>query len=99
MTPESLTTLAHQAAQASGAVQVILFGSVAQNKATRESDIDLLLVLPDDANLMEVTTRTQKALFPRSQPLDLVSMHQSHWREGASVLAREIAQNGIVLYG
>jgi predicted nucleotidyltransferase len=98
MTREALTALARDAAEASGAVQVILFGSSARGDVRENSDVDLLLVLPDETQLTKAMTQAQRALFPRPISLDLVPMHLSHWRKGASVLARTVAKEGIVLY-
>jgi len=94
VTSEELGELAKRAAHASGALQVILFGSAARGNAVEGSDLDLLLVLPDDADLTEALKRANLALYPRPVPLDLVPMRRSHLEAGASVLARE----GITLY-
>ncbi len=99
MTRETLVTLAQQAAQASGAIQVILFGSAARGELRKDSDIDLLFILPDDIHLTKAMTKAQRALFPRTMPFDLVPMHVANWHKKDSVLARAVAKEGIVLYG
>jgi predicted nucleotidyltransferase len=98
MTQEQLIQLAQQVAEASGALQIILFGSATSGHITADSDIDLLLVLPDDASPRKALVQAHEALLKRPAPLDLVPMRQSHWRQKASVLARNIARDGIVLY-
>ena len=77
---------------------MILFGSTARGEARADSDVDLLLVLPDESDQGEALRRAQKALLPRTVPLDLVAMHQSHWNEGASMLARTASREGVTLY-
>jgi uncharacterized protein len=99
MNPEALRTLAERLATASGAVQVVLFGSAARGGWREGSDLDLLLILPDDADPGAAMRRAQKALFPRTVPLDLVPMRRSHWLGKHSQLARTAVEEGVVLYG
>jgi uncharacterized protein len=90
--------LAERLARATGAERVVLFGSRAKGEARPDSDIDLLYIVPDTADLRRVASLAQRALWPRQRPFDLVPMRKSHWQEGGSSLARQVAKEGIVLY-
>jgi predicted nucleotidyltransferase len=94
-----LREVARVVANATNALEVRLFGSVARGETSSESDVDLLLVLPDDADLLQASARAQQALYPSVLDADIVPMRVSHFRNGESVLARVIAREGIVLYG
>jgi predicted nucleotidyltransferase len=95
----SVLEIARVVALATNAVEVRLFGSAARGEATANSDLDLLLVLPDDADLLASSARAQQALYPSLVDADIVPMRVSHFRNGESVLARTVAREGIVVYG
>ncbi|MFA5786802.1 MAG: nucleotidyltransferase domain-containing protein [Actinomycetota bacterium] len=97
-TVEELAPLAERLAEAVGARMVVLFGSFARGEGGPNSDVDLLYVLPDHADLLAVAPLAELALWPRRWSFDLVPMRESHWRAGRSVLARRVAEEGIVLY-
>jgi uncharacterized protein len=53
-------------------VRVILFGSHARGEAGRDSDVDLLVVLPEAANKREMAVRIRRALADSPLPKDIV---------------------------
>lgn len=89
--------------------KIILFGSYAYGVPTRQSDIDLLVVLNDETvpqSFQESMTKkllVRKAIWEVSKQvsIDLVvhtkPMHRKFQALG-SMFAREIAQKGKVLY-
>jgi predicted nucleotidyltransferase len=98
--PRDLPTLreiAEKAARACGAVKVVLFGSVARG-AIDSNDLDLLLVVPDGADLFQAGFDAQEPFIPRLFAMDLVPMHVSTFQNADSLLALEIAKYGVVLY-
>ena len=100
--PRDLPTLreiAEKAAQSCGAVKVILFGSVARGDASDSSDLDLLLVIPDNVSWLDAGMKALDAIGRRTWSLDLVPMLNSEFVNGESALARVVAREGIVLYG
>lgn len=101
MTELSLELLetARTIALATKALEVRVFGSVARGEAHAHSDLDLLLVLPDDANLLVAAARAQQVLYPSTVDADIVPMCVSHFRNGESVLARVVAREGVLIYG
>ncbi len=90
--------IAQKAALASGAKQVILFGSHARGQAVPESDVDLLLVFPDGTNLMQAGLKAYQALFPPECGFDILPISESDYLSGATLLARVVAREGQVLY-
>jgi uncharacterized protein len=94
----NLQDIAARAARASGAKQVILFGSRARGEARDDSDVDLLLVLEDDADLTEAGLAAHKAVFPPRVGFDFLPMHETDFEQGASLIARVAQREGVLLY-
>jgi hypothetical protein len=92
-----LAALARKVMRATGATEVFLFGSHARGEAGPDSDVDVLYIVPDDANLRETAGRAERALWPREWPLDLVPMPELVWRAGTSALARRVEVEGVLL--
>ncbi|HUB44397.1 MAG TPA: nucleotidyltransferase domain-containing protein [Acetobacteraceae bacterium] len=82
--------------------RVILFGSAAQGQAGPDSDIDLLVVLDDDAPQDKLTIRAgHEARLPYRRPADVIPCRESTFRRQARVagtLAYEAAHAGVVVY-
>jgi predicted nucleotidyltransferase len=83
--------------------RVYLFGSCASGEPTEESDIDLLVVVPDEAGDKLANTRmayqaTRDLPFPKDIIVDCESVFQkrSKW---VSSIEREVLETGILLYG
>ena len=86
-----------------GADAVVLFGSYARQKATEDSDVDLLVVMPQDSSEMDrryvEMRKTLAARWP--MPLDLVIRSRDQVRRWQSVpysLIHEAMKDGKVLY-
>ncbi len=99
MTSQSieLQNLAHLMGIASGAKQVILFGSTARGEATANSDLDFLLVLENDADGMKAGLAALEVV-PEEIPFDIIPMTERTYQNGSSLLARIVAREGRVLY-
>src|ERR1700730_10271387 len=82
--------------------RVILFGSRARGEATRDSDIDLLVVVDDDAPAEKLTWRAGYE-EPRSRrAADVFPMRAETFERKRAVvgtLAAEADADGIVVYG
>jgi predicted nucleotidyltransferase len=91
--------IAKKIATVSGAEKIILFGSVAQGRASKNSDLDFLLLFKDEVPMLESTAKAQQAFWESKIDLDLVPMRLSHFEKKASVLARTVAREGIAVYG
>jgi predicted nucleotidyltransferase len=103
---EHLRSLAEIVAKASGAVKVVLFGSRARADDHENSDVDFLLLVPDEAwsdalfECMEPALRAQDALWDAGARLrfDLIPMRLTAFEREASVLARVVKREGIVVF-
>ena len=93
-----LQATARRLGEACAADQVILFGSRASGHAAPDSDVDLALILPDGSDARESLSTAQHLLWPRAFPVDLVAITASVWRRKATLLARQVATHGVVLY-
>ncbi len=82
--------------------QIILFGSYASGRPTRDSDVDLFIVMPTTQRWSDRVRKVQ-ALFPdRPAPLDVIVRTPQEVRRRLTSyfcpLTREIFQKGRVLY-
>jgi predicted nucleotidyltransferase len=98
---EELHQLAAKVAQVSGAVKIVMFGSVARGTQTQNSDLDLLLLLPSTnrQTLFNAAIEADGVFWNAPYSVDLVPMSLEHYQARDSVLARRVAREGIVLYG
>jgi predicted nucleotidyltransferase len=58
--------------EAAGGGNVRVFGSVARNRDTATSDVDLLATLPDDITLLQLVDLEQRMADLLEVPVDLV---------------------------
>ena len=83
-----------------GAERVVLFGSFAQGSATARSDVDLLVVLPEEDRLEETTRRGGQRVAGLFPAVDLVLTTPRELQEArgerASFLS-SVLQHGIDL--
>ena len=80
--------------------RVILFGSLAEGRATADSDVDLMVVMEGKTNGMDCALEIRRRI-PRSFPLDLIVKTPAEMRRG--VKARDgficsVLERGKVLY-
>jgi predicted nucleotidyltransferase len=96
----TLQTLGERVAHASGALQVIAFGSVARGEQHMQSDLDLLLLLPtnDRQTLLQAAIQADEVFWNFKYAVDIVPMSFDHYQRRDSVLARRIAREGIVIH-
>jgi predicted nucleotidyltransferase len=93
---------------ASGAKQVILFGSAARGTNTPDSDLDFLLVIPDQEWKWNGTTleKLEPAIKARDtirnagywMSLDVLPLPESRLNDPSSLLASEVKRDGITLF-
>ncbi len=96
---DDVQSLAHAAGKAAHAERVYLFGSQARGEERLGSDVDLALIIPDQASPRQALRAAIRATAQRALPVDLVIIAHSTWVEGRSSLARQVRQDGILLYG
>ena len=81
--------------------QVVLFGSHANNTATSESDIDLLVIVKSDLRRDQRQEAISRALRPRRVPVDILAYTPDEVRrclEFPHSFVRHILDTGKVLY-
>jgi HEPN domain-containing protein len=82
--------------------RVILFGSRARGEATRDSDIDLLVVVDDDTPREKLTWKAGYDAHQSSRAADVFPMRVETFERDrgiANTLAAEAEADGIVVYG
>jgi len=65
---------------------IILFGSAASGRMTRDSDIDLLVVEPAPENPRDESVRIRRALGDIGYPVDVVVMATERFEETKGVI-------------
>jgi HEPN domain-containing protein len=82
--------------------RVILFGSRARGEATRDSDIDLLVVVDDDTPLEKLHWQDGFGTYGSKRDADIFPMRAKDFERDRAVvntLAAEADADGIVVYG
>ena len=82
------------------AERVVLFGSYAEGTATKDSDVDLLVILPFSGKSVDQSVKIRMKLRPRF-PVDLLVRTPKKIRqriEMGDCFIKEILQEGRVLY-
>ena len=84
--------------------QIILFGSYANGIPHKDSDLDLYVVLNDNAQmrLIDAVTKIRLAIDrKKTMPVDIIANTLSRYRERAEgpTMERTISREGIKIYG
>ncbi|TAK29749.1 MAG: nucleotidyltransferase domain-containing protein [Chloroflexota bacterium] len=66
--------------------KIILFGSAATGKMTRDSDIDLLVVEPDPGDQRKESVRLGEALGGLGYPLDVIVISTEWFEDSKEVI-------------
>lgn len=66
--------------------RIILFGSAASGKMTRDSDIDLLVVEPEPGSIREESVKIRRALDEIGYPIDVIVMSTERFEETKNLL-------------
>lgn len=98
-----LSALVRRIVEVSGATRVILFGSRARNEERADSDVDLFVIVPGQAEERDVKRRAiAQALVKHLIPLDVIVRTEDDVRRAASLgdpfIVNDILQDGRVLY-
>ena len=83
-----------------GAERVILFGSYARGEVTKDSDVDLLVVVPFEGRSVDQSVAIRMKLRPQF-PMDLLVRTPEKVRQRIDMgdgFMREILEKGKVLY-
>ncbi len=66
--------------------RIILFGSAATSRMTKDSDIDLLVVEVDPDNTREESVRLRRALGKLGYPIDVLVMSLERFEETKNII-------------
>jgi predicted nucleotidyltransferase len=80
--------------------KVILFGSYAHGKPTRDSDVDLLVVMDTEEQVIHAAARISAAI-DHPFPLDILVVKPSEWQASVArrgVFATDVMAQGVVLH-
>jgi predicted nucleotidyltransferase len=80
--------------------EVILFGSHAHGRPTRDSDVDLMVIMPHRGSGAQAATRIRLAC-PRKFPMDLIVRTPAEVRRRLKMgdpFVREVTSRGIKLH-
>src|SRR5438128_1868837 len=97
---ESIQQVVQQIVRQFRPEKVILFGSYAYGVPTKDSDVDLLVVMEADGNPLRAAARISAAI-DHPFPLDILVFEPRQLRaslERGGVFATEVASRGLVLY-
>ena len=100
-TQQAIELLVKQIVEAVHPLKVVLFGSAARGDAGRESDLDILVVMPEGTGRLQ----TAKGLYQRIRgvtvPYDIVvatpSLLERH-KDTPGLIYGEILREGVTLY-
>ena len=84
--------------------QIYLFGSYANGTPTNDSDLDIYVIMKDDASQPEIEAEQKIALAfieKKTMPADILVSKKTRFerRLSAPTLEREVATKGMIIYG
>jgi len=83
-------------------LQIILFGSAARGDQNSQSDVDLLVVMPDGTHKRQTAQRLYRKLRGLAVPVDVLVTTQAdldRHRDNPGLIYRTILQEGRTLHG
>lgn len=82
--------------------KIILFGSYAYGTPTKDSDLDLLVILPTEEPMHKRVTRIRKLLRDINIPKDIIvytPQEVEKWKNTSVAFVTSIMKKGKVIYG
>jgi predicted nucleotidyltransferase len=84
--------------------QILLFGSYAYGKPHKDSDLDLYVVLKDEAGMRDIDAglKIRRAIRDqKNMPVDIVVSKQGEFlrRKEDPSIERKISREGVLIYG
>ncbi len=82
--------------------KIILFGSYAYGNPTKDSDLDLLVILPTEEPMHRRVTRIRKLLLDINIPKDIIvytPQEVEKWKNTSAAFVTSIIRKGKVIYG
>ena len=100
ITQKEISSFARQVARQFNPHKIILFGSYAHGKPTKDSDVDILVVIPFKGRNPEKATEIWMATKPRF-PIDIMVRKPAELRKRLKMgdfFLRDVVEKGKVLY-
>jgi len=100
-TPEQLNELVHRIVTTVHPLRVILFGSAARGEMGTDSDIDVLVVMPDGTHRRHTAEMLQRQFFGIPYGIDVVVATPTDlekYRQSVGLIYRTILEEGRELY-
>ncbi|HEX7574843.1 MAG TPA: nucleotidyltransferase domain-containing protein [Candidatus Methanoperedens sp.] len=82
--------------------KIILFGSYAYGNPTKESDLDLLVIMPSEEPMHSRVTRIRKLVRDIHIPKDIIvytPQEVEKWKDASVAFITSIIRKGKVIYG
>jgi len=82
--------------------KIILFGSYAYGTPTKESDVDLLVIMPSNEPMHSRVTRIRKLVRDIPIPKDIIvytPQEVEKWKDASVAFITSIIRKGKVIYG
>ena len=102
ITPEKVAAVVQRIASLAQPRQVILFGSVVRGETTKDSDVDILVVIADETvSPRQESVRIRRGLADISMPMDILVVSERRLAELAhapGLIYREALRHGKVVY-
>ena len=102
ITPEKVQVVVQRLIQIARPKKIILFGSYVRGDATRDSDLDVLVVTSDEVESpRRESTRLRNSVSDINMPMDIVVVSYSQFeaiREKLGLIYREADRCGKVVY-
>lgn len=98
---QQLTEITRRIVATSNPDKIILFGSYARGKATADSDLDLLVIVPQAQHLRQESLRVRRSLRGLLTPVDIVvatSEQIKRLGNTAGLIYQSALEEGKVLY-
>lgn len=100
-TPQILENLTRQIVDAVGPLQIILFGSAARGEMGPDSDIDVLVVMPDGTHRRHTAQQLYRASRGVKVPFDLIVATRGDLekhKNNPGLIYRTILAQGKIIY-
>ena len=101
-TRDALDRLVEQIVEAAHPLRIILFGSAARGDAGPESDLDVLVVMPDGTPRREATHRLYRCVKGIGVPYDILATTPSFLErhsQNPGLVYQTILEEGKTVYG
>lgn len=98
---QKVEDLVQRVADTVNPLRIILFGSAARQDAGPQSDIDLLVVMPDGTHRRQISQKLYRSIRGMGVPFDIVVATPKDlevYKEDIGLIYRQALQEGVEVY-